>query len=375
MGPRLFKDGGRLGGRAFREKGEGMNAEKTARGKRGPKRGNARYAPKRLVPRLALWAGVGVFVCALALSCGDDEGSGSPGPAGFVYVVNYETVLPGIQKFSTETGKRVNAYTPNGLCISAAVDPDNGDLFSYSWSSLYRYDKDGKLIYRVWADTARRLGREYIAFNGEAGRVYFLNGSGKVHYFRAADGEWLGAFYTRLEDHEGIVVDDVENTEWVMAKGGAVVRKYSFDGDNLLVELSDGPYTEMAVDDSSNTMLFGVIKGGRGYVVRYSKAGAKKQEILAGLAPTALAVEPGSGRIWVSDGDAIERYKGDGTKIEGLASLGFLYMDFTDDAAVAFAVSRGGLFYAIDTRSLKILWRGEQYPSNHDIHFVGYSKY
>jgi hypothetical protein len=131
----------------------------------------------------------------------------------------------------------------------------------------------------------------------------------------------------------------------------------------------------MAVDYNSNTIIFGVSKGGRNYLARYSKVGAKKQEIKTAVVPRAFAVEPGSGRVWVSDGDAVERYKGDGKKIEGLGAFGFRHIDFTDDGAVAFAVSGNGLFYAIDTRSLKILWRGEQYPSWHDIHFVGYSKY
>jgi hypothetical protein len=172
-----------------------------------------------------------------------------------------------------------------------------------------------------------------------------------------------------------MIVDEVENTEWILGKRGAVARKYSADGYNVLVELADGPYSTMAVDYSSNTMLFGVSNGEPNSVVRYSRKGAKKQEIETGVAPTALAVESGNGRIWVSDGDVIERYKADGTKIGGLPSFGFVHIDFTDDEAVAFAVSRDGLFYAIDTRSLEIVWRGEQYPSDHDVHFVGYSKY
>ena len=345
------------------------------RGKGSEERGGSSRRRGGMLPRLARWAGVGVFVFVMALSCGDEPGGDSAGQAGFVYVVNYETVLPSIQKFSAETGERVGAYTPNGLCISAAVDPGNGDLFAYSWSTLYRYDKDGRLIYSVWANTARREGREYIALHDKARRIYFLNGVGKVHYFRAADGEWLGAFYTRLVDPEGIVVDEAENTEWVLGKGGAVARKYSFDGEHLSVELTDGPYTKMAVDYSSNTIIFGVSKGRRNYLARYSKVGVKKQEIKTAVVPKALAVEPGSGRVWVSDGAVVERYKGDGTKIEGLSAFGFGHIDFTDDGAVAFAVSGNGLFYAIDTRSLKILWRGELYPSWHDIHFVGYSKY
>jgi hypothetical protein len=151
-----------------------MSEKETARGKRVTKRRGARSAAKHLLPRLALWAGVGVFVFSLCGGCDDDNGE-APGPAGFVYVINYETVIPVIRKYSAGNGELVNMYTPNGLCISAAIDRESGDLFVYSWSSLNRYDKDGRLIYQVWASTARHLGREYIAYNNKTEQIYFLN--------------------------------------------------------------------------------------------------------------------------------------------------------------------------------------------------------
>lgn len=60
--------------------------------------------------------------------------------------------------------------------------------------------------------------------------------------------------------------------------------------------------------------IFGVSKGRRNYLARYSKVGVKKQEIKTAVVPKALAVEPGSGRVWVSDGAVVERYKGDGRR-------------------------------------------------------------
>jgi hypothetical protein len=306
---------------------------------------------------------------------GEDEEGGTTIPPGFVYVINYDSDLPTIRKFTADTHERILAYTPNGLCIAAALDSDNGDLYVHSWGSLRRYDKDGNEIYLVMAETARYTGREYLGFNNETGQVYFLNGEGICHRFRGSDGERIGIFNTGLEDPEGIVIDEVENTEWVLGNGGAVAQKYTDDGYNLLVELTAGPYTKIVVDDSTDTILMGVSRAARDFVVRYSKAGVKQQEIETTIVPTALAVEPGSGRIWVSDGGVVERYKPDGTKIEGVNSMGFQHIDFTEDGAVAFAIDPDGFFYAIDVRTIGIFWRIQQTHPGHNIHFVKYTKY
>ncbi|NIT35996.1 MAG: hypothetical protein GTN49_05765 [candidate division Zixibacteria bacterium] len=347
---------------------------KRGKGSEG-RRGSSRVR-RRILPRLARWAGVGVFVFGgLLLSCDEGPTGDAGSERGFVYVLGDLEVMPQVQKFIAKTGEEKTSFFTRDGCISGDVDPDNGDVFAYTWNFLRRYDRTGEMVYEVRVQTERFNGREYIALNNKTDVIYFLDGLGKVWYYRGKDGERLGAFYTKLQDSEQLVVDESENTEWIVGNRGEVARKYSSDGYYMLVELADGPFTRIAVDDNSNTVLIGVVKGTRKYLARYTKRGTKKKEIPTGIAPRGLGVEPGSGNIWVSDGRAIERYAADGKKLPGFADVGFKYIDFTGDGAAAFAVDGEGYLYAVGARSLKILWREKRFSSWHDIHLLKYCDY
>jgi hypothetical protein len=285
-------------------------------------------------PRLALWAGVGVFVFACLMAC--DGGTGTePIERGSLYVASYSYIWPRVQRLSAKTGEIREGFTPENHCIGADVDPETGDVFVYIFNYIQRYTSGGRLKYEIRAYTHYYSGREHIALNSKTGVLYFLDGEGGVDYYRAEDGELLGGFSTGPGDAEQLLVDDVENTVWVIQDGGVEAVKYSAEGNELL-KLNDGPYTEIRVEGNSNTVILGVVKSNGNFLYRYSKTGTKKKEIRTRFTPKALGVEPGTGTIWASDGEVIERFAAEGGKIGEIPTAGFEFIDFGTEGGAAF---------------------------------------
>jgi hypothetical protein len=354
------------------EKREGIDVTTKTRGRQAGGR-NARYAATRLLPRLALWAGVGVFVCGGMMTC---DNTTEPGPAesGSLYVAAYSYTWPRVQRRSAKTGEIRQGFNPDNFCISADVDTETGDVFAYIFNYITRYTPGGRLKFETYAWTRKYSGREYIDLNEKTRIIYFLNGEGMLFRFDADTGEDLGILLgTVLGDAEQLLVDDDENRIWIIAKGGADVRKFSPQPDLLLI-LRDGPYTKMRVEPESNTLIMGVIKNGANYLYRYTKGGVKKKEIAIGVKPTNLAVEPGSGVIWVSDGATIERYAADGVQLEGIPTAGFDLIDFGTGGGAAFTLDGGGYLTAYNTRDLNVAWREKRFSKYDEIHFLKYNE-
>ena len=155
--------------------------------------------------------------------------------------------------------------------------------------------------------------------------------------------------------------------------GGVEAAKYSAKGNELL-KLTDGPYTAIRVERNSNTVILGVAKSTGDYLYRYSKTGAKKKEIRVALAPKVLGVEPGTGNIWISDGEAIVRYAADGAKLGVIPTAGFELIDFGTDGAAAFTLEADGYLTAYNTGNLNDVWRGQKFSTRNDIHFLKYNE-
>ena len=97
------------------------------------------------IPRLALWAGVGIFVLIIAVvNCDNDEESAKPTEEGFVYVGTMEGEKNHVYKLNALTGEKVFGLGGQAKAeLYIAVDVGNGDVFIYCTSSLSRYSKSG----------------------------------------------------------------------------------------------------------------------------------------------------------------------------------------------------------------------------------------
>jgi len=322
---------------------------------------------------LALWAGVGVFVCGGMIAC-DNTTEPEPVESGYLYAAGYVEAFFGMNRFLAKTGEDKTVFPKTETFISADIEPNTGDIFGYTWNYLYRYSPKGEEKFKVQVMTARFDGREYIAYNKTTRLVYFLNGKGRVYGFRADNGEEVGILgATEMEDAEQFLIDEGENTLWVVSRFGAELGKFDHAGDDLFV-LKDGPYTEVRVEPESNTIIVGVVRNGSSCLRRYTKKGVKVKEIATGLKPKYLGVEPGSGVIWVSDGGAIERYTADGVKLDGISTAGFEFIAFAPDGGAAFLGSPDGYLSALNTRNPNEIWREKRYSSPNDIHLFKYNE-
>ncbi|MGD8719582.1 MAG: hypothetical protein PVH29_12280 [Candidatus Zixiibacteriota bacterium] len=325
------------------------------------------------IPRWACWAFLGIVVLAGIPAC---DGTTEPEPveSGYLYVAGYLEACFGMDRFLAQTGEERTVFPDTQTFISADIEPNTGDIFGYTWNFLYRYSAEGEEKFKVQVWTERYEGREYIAYNKVTGLIYFLNGKGWLYRFRSGNGEEVSYLRaTGMKDAEQLLIDEDDNTLWIVSRFGAELGKYDEAGDNLFV-LTAGPYSGVRVEPEFNTVIVGVIRNGSNYLCRYTKNGGKVKEIPTGIEPKYLGVEPASGVIWVSDGDAIERYAADGAKLDGISTAGFEYIAFAPGGATAFMGSPDGYITALNTRNLNDVWREQRYGTTNDIHLFKYNK-
>jgi hypothetical protein len=107
-------------------------------GKNVHRRSSGRAA-RFTIPRLALWAGVGVFISALALSCGDDGGSSD-----LVLRVFYDGA--GVADFDALSFERERYYDgiEADLC---AFDEETGAIWVAKDYKVHKFDKYGRYVF------------------------------------------------------------------------------------------------------------------------------------------------------------------------------------------------------------------------------------
>jgi len=263
MDPRLFKDGCRMGGRAGRAKGEGMPGRKIPRGKRKRRfRGTSRTRTL-LIPRLALWAGVGVFVLTLCLGCDDGPSEPTGNSEGVIYTVRWDEGNENyvLVKFDAADGARLGAY------------PVKGDYEQYELKATGVNRRNGD-VYLAFPDGFLRMGSE--------GRIYF-------------DRElWLHSLYY---DNE-VLVDAGGKRVWVYDDG----YFYLYDaetGDRLK---SVAPIGKGAVSEYDSTLVAGATDRGTTELLKLSKDGDEvwRREVFAEERKCErVAVDPKDGTIFV----------------------------------------------------------------------------
>ena len=348
-----------MGGRAGRAKGEGMNGTETAREKRLVRDQGARSAPKSFIPRLALWAGVGVFVCALALSCGDDE---EPTPNyHYVYIGMVGEQDDAVHKLNAATGEKVFGFGTSWGALNVDVDARNGEVYFYTLNYLSKFSKEGNLQYKVKVDSGSVYDR--MVFDKKNNTVWVLEANdGDITGYRGADGKEVFTFPTELWSAEELILDEEENVLWVVGYYGYKVRKFSKGGEKLLELEGNEMLAPMAIDTTNDTVIFAWYEGQQAETMklrRYTKNGTKLQEFPVSMRHVkGLAVEPKTGVIWVSDGLESERYSATGEFLGTLSDVGFMRSDFSYGGKLMFGVDGNRRMFALRTKDVKTLWTG-----------------
>ena len=176
--------------------------------RRGASRGRV-----SLLPRLARWAGVGVFILGAMMAC-DDGGTGptppdpnpnEPYPVWVSYYVKKEW-----EKFD-RNGNSLAYVTPKPPCWLEGMNPDNGDIWASDGDdNLYVFDRTGKYKREVgnFEDPTS------VAFDTKRDVVWIADGSGEE-----------GSILTKC-NYDGEVLKKVEAPEYM-----AEIKVYEETGD------------------------------------------------------------------------------------------------------------------------------------------------
>lgn len=336
ISPHLFKNSWRLSGRAHFNQGEGMPGRKIPRGKRKLKRRGTRCWRKSFVPRLALWAGVGVFVLALLASCGDD-GPTEPTPTpptpsgeGFVWayterVWNDRWLL----KIDIGTGE-IFHYGAEGFDIGTRpvgipADVDTGEFFLHLDNQfLTKYSPNGR---RVWKTGTPYHFETYgsLAYY-KKGKAIWAFGPCQLDKYNAATGERvLSKWYSGLSNMGvPIQVDQRDGSVW--AASSNYLLKVSSRGTVLYEEHYEGfdrTIANMAINEKTGELCL-VIYDTKPYkqdlLIKYAPSGKKlltKTVFANAGGPEGMAIDPANGNVWLGykTGVVVHDARGDYKKI------------------------------------------------------------
>jgi hypothetical protein len=346
--------------------------------KRG--RGSSRVRVS-LLPRLALWAGVGVFVLVPTIvNCDSDEENTKPIEEGFVYVGTMSGQTDQIHKLKATTGDKVLAlggehYGP----LSLDIDRVTGDVFVYNPYYLRKYSKNGEQLFRIYI----REGNFYdkMLYDAGAGDVWVhLSYYGRMARYDGKDGGLKSWFETGVKVPGQLLYDDAAGCFWMVVGDGYSVRKYSREGNELLEIKDDGELTPVAVDRKTDTILvaFYSVQKRSNSVRRYNKTGSLIEQfrttVSSGRKTHALGVETGTSRIWVSDDQKTEIYDESGQLVRILTGKGFVVMDFSERGGTMFGITANAEVFAIGTGDYKVIWSTKKYNPHKEYSAIKYSR-
>ncbi len=192
-----------------------MLGRKIPRGTRKLKRRGSSRTRTALKPRLALWAGVGVFIFAIALSCGDEDANSSD----LVLRVFYEGA--GVADFDALSLQRQRYYEgiDGGLC---AFDEETGAIWVAKDYKVHKFDKYGRYLFGGVKLKAKATD---IVVNQKTPFAWVFREDGAVsgiHPKRAINNTPYGTLYLR-HPHTGnteyfLEPDNNRGGCWIIAK-------------------------------------------------------------------------------------------------------------------------------------------------------------
>ena len=211
------------------------------KGERGSTRRGSSRARRSLIPRLALWAGVGVFVCTLLLSCGDDgDGGAGPEPPSpnpddphpvWVYMIHRWA------KYD-QNGHEILSVGPGVLGKFLGVNPANGDVWAAGEGGVNIYDSSVSLK----KNTKLEGYVESVAFDTKDRKVWVLHKPEAYFYWLAKlsyEGDIIFDKRFGREDPSILDIDVYEEAGnlWVASRGGSqggYLYKLDKNGDIIL---------------------------------------------------------------------------------------------------------------------------------------------
>jgi hypothetical protein len=379
--PRLFKDGWRLDDRAGFRTGEGMAKLKPARGKRELRRRGSSRADRCTLPRLARWAGVGVFIVSPATVNCDNDDAEEKLPAGYAYAGVMEIEKDQVYKLNAANGEKEFGIggRARGM-LSIVVDPASGDVFVYSTGSLKKYTKAGELVYDV--NVYSGLDHDKMVFDDSTRAVWVYNErDGKLRRYNKGTGAEEFSFETGLTWISQLIYDSDTDSFWIVNFRGMGILKFSKTGKKLLEIKDSGKLTAMALDPGNNTLLIGYYDSAarKNSVRRYRKDGSLVDEFPTALSPVHktrfITVEPGTRRIWVSDGDKIEVYDEAGVLYRTIEGTAYVRGDFGPGGKTFFGITTDGEIHALRLPSFDTLWTAKAVTEREKTLAIKYSTY
>jgi len=302
-------------------RGEGMTRLSVKRGKGSEGRRGSSRARGSTLPRLARWAGVGVFVFgALLLSCdeGPTEPTLTPSGQGFVWVgtdnVYTENWLIKVDVGTGEIHRRgVKGFKTGEWLVGIPVEEETGEFFLHNPSFfLARYDAKGETIWRKGETPYRWRDYSSIAFYVKGNVVW---GTDEVRWSLekrdGSNGKLLLMKHIaglNFNPKPPIQIDQRDGSVW--AASPSYLVKLSANGTKMFEEEFTFPervIRNMAINENSGNLWVIVMdraSGERYRLIKYSSAGSKllTKDTFINQEPTGMAVDPKTGDVWLAYG-------------------------------------------------------------------------
>ncbi len=318
---------------------------------------------------MARWAGAGVLVFALALSCGG-EGPTEPtgNDAGVVYSVLWreEDTNLVLVKFDAATGERLGTYPvkdyQRDLLRAAAVNRGNGDVYLAFVKNFVRMRSDGWIYFDRFCVLSSIYNDNEVLVDGGAKRVWVYDHDEFI-LFDAETGD-------ELKTIRPVGKGAVSEYDHTLVAGGTAggtteLVKLSRDGDEVWRRVIFGETRiceSVAVDPKDGTIFVVSTRGGYPLPTAYFQRLTPDGEVVLEkeIAPPGLPldeVSPRDGTIW-SAGGPVFHVSRDGEILKKLEDK--VYFDPSlsrvNDALFVAAFDSSHLMRAIDTKTFRVIW-------------------
>jgi hypothetical protein len=330
-------------------------------------RGGSSRRRGSMLPRLARWAGVGVFVFGgIFVGCEEESPPAPVADNGYVWVAPSYCHIDFL-KIGNNSGAVVQTLDLGKEaipCLRMVAGPETGNLYIFAGGSLEKYDREGKLLYSF------DMGREEDFEVDEGHDALWTYDWFYLSLWSAATGEPVGGVKYEPDKVTDFRVSASDGGIWL---GGTsdegvikVVVKYSKGLKKERVIALEGKPEHIAVNGSNGELWAAWSKKDatgemRRFISRYSAEGRHYCDILLENRTKGMVVNEYTGGCFVKFREAIAEYSAEGkfiaswriTELRAFTAdpgTGDLYaMSFNKPPAFVLRKIDGGL--------KKVIWR------------------
>jgi outer membrane protein assembly factor BamB len=267
---------------------------------------------------LARWAGVGVFIFAVALSCGDDEGPTEPTPPtpsgeGFVWAATENVITENwLIKVDVGTGeihhRGVKGFRTGEWIVGIPTVPETGEFFLHNPGVfLGRYDYTGEKIWREGSSRYNWRDFTSIGYYGKGNEVWGME-DWCLEKYDGSCGKLLLVKHIGeliLKPHPPLQVD--QNTGAVWAASPDYIIKLSANGVKQYDEKFTRPSLKVkniAINNGTGDLWLIIndkIPAERYRLIKYTPSGTKlfTKDTFVNQEPTGMAIDPTNGDVWL----------------------------------------------------------------------------